>query len=504
MVKYIQQVLSRDEIPHALRKLRKKLRQIDNLEQINNRLLTKEEEYKVASKQEIRDEVQNLSSRLNQDESGSTQLLEELLVNLSQEDVAAPIPANAEETAEKCCWQDLFSGTKELVVSTINKHNDIVYDVAADEEFIVTCSRDTMVKVWDAVTGLEVHSLRGHTSGVSVVLLLTHDEGIEVAKSLELMSKHRVAISAGHDCTVCIWSITTGELLKSAYAYNSVTCMALIPSSMRLLLGTDGGKIDMWDVFSLQSLNSILTYDAITQIQILNNLAYVANSEGIVSIMRILGDGLVCLYSSEGVASASPIHALQVQGDHIYYGDDGINIKMLNWQTGLVKKFLNHCTTYGSTNAMYLMMNNELIASNYDIDSGISSLNVFKVPENKYVCSLSDEDTGRILSALVTQNVENCLRVITVGTEFKVWDVIPSGHKLSFQADHQKRIKLFHDPKYEVAESLITDSEIDDCESDSGSCQTDDYGAGRFESTYFPEEIPPLEKSLFMRWCSIL
>ena len=56
--------------------------------------------------------------------------------------------------------------------------------------------------------------------------------------------------------------------------------------------------------------------------------------------------------------------------DSLYYGDDGCNIKAIDWRKGRLRKIANHTEDIGFTDAV-AVAGNLLVASTYDIDTGL-------------------------------------------------------------------------------------------------------------------------------------
>ena len=71
---------------------------------------------------------------------------------------------------------------------------------------------------------------------------------------------------------------------------------------------------------------------------------YTASADGEIKIHEIREHSLNCVYVSENVRSLTGhtvslrgIKALVVKGDQLFCGDDGVNIKILDWKKGTPK-----------------------------------------------------------------------------------------------------------------------------------------------------------------------
>lgn len=76
-------------------------------------------------------------------------------------------------------------------------HEAGVLDVCLDDKYIISCSKDAMIKVWDRKTGICVRTLRGHRGPVNAVQL-----------------RGNKLVSASGDGMAKLWDLETGESKK--------------------------------------------------------------------------------------------------------------------------------------------------------------------------------------------------------------------------------------------------------------------------------------------------
>ena len=76
-----------------------------------------------------------------------------------------------------------------------------------------------------------------------------------------------------------------------------------------------------------------------------NQRIYTASTDNVIKIHEIREQSLKCVYVSENVRSLAGqpvslrrVKSLAVKGDVLFCGDDGVNIKVLDWKKG--KKLL--------------------------------------------------------------------------------------------------------------------------------------------------------------------
>ena len=97
-------------------------------------------------------------------------------------------------------------------------------------------SWDQTIRLWDASTGKELHTLKGHTSRVTSVSF--SPDGTRIA-------------SGSDDNTIRLWDVSTGEELHTLEGHmSSVFSVSFSPDGMRLLSQTNTGQKLVWDLKS--------------------------------------------------------------------------------------------------------------------------------------------------------------------------------------------------------------------------------------------------------------
>ncbi|KAK3587313.1 hypothetical protein CHS0354_011297 [Potamilus streckersoni] len=335
--------------------------------------------------------------------------------------------SSLQQTMKESRYQVLF----------LEGHNDVITAVEAADSILVTASRDTTVKIWDLRTLTEIQNLGGHTDSVTDVVILDKEQSATVASKLQWTDAfNHLVFSGSMDCSFKLWSAKTGQQIKSVYTYNPVTKLAYHPGQDIVITVSDGGKLELWDVVTSLNIQSLRAHDdAVTALCLMGNTVATSTSSGEIKVHEIRDRSLICLFASENLQNTSGrlltpryIRSLAATKDYIFYGDDGINIKVLNWKKGLVRKICNHAGDFGITDAL-CCHDKLLFASAFDLDTGIGSLNVFQVdPDLQYLITLTDEDTGHIMDVTYCQGAD-C--IITGGMELKVWRKLTSGQSVS-------------------------------------------------------------------------
>ena len=106
-------------------------------------------------------------------------------------------------------WDLLANGTKAEVSAILGAHSGSVFDLRIDDKHIVSCSNDTLIRVWDKHTLELLTTFEGHQAAVNAVGL----QGNKV-------------VSASGDRKMMMWDISTGERLKTFEGHDrGLTCI---------------------------------------------------------------------------------------------------------------------------------------------------------------------------------------------------------------------------------------------------------------------------------------
>ncbi|EIM87287.1 WD40 repeat-like protein [Stereum hirsutum FP-91666 SS1] len=158
------------------------------------------------------------------------------------------------------------------VKAVLRGHMGGVLDLRIDKDWIVSCSKDAVIRVWNRKT-LELHrTLCGHEGPVNAVGLqngrvvsasgdgkmmlwdiasgnrLTtfegHDRGLACIEF-----KDDLIVSGSNDCKIKIWSASTGECVKTLVGHDAlVRALAFDPASGRLVSASYDRTVKLWDM----------------------------------------------------------------------------------------------------------------------------------------------------------------------------------------------------------------------------------------------------------------
>ena len=90
-----------------------------------------------------------------------------------------------------------ITGDEFIPMHRLRGHEAGVLDVCLDDKYIISCSKDAMIKVWDRKTGTCIRTLKGHRGPVNAVQL-----------------RGNFLVSASGDGVAKLWNLETGVSIK--------------------------------------------------------------------------------------------------------------------------------------------------------------------------------------------------------------------------------------------------------------------------------------------------
>ncbi|XP_057303960.1 uncharacterized protein LOC130641253 isoform X1 [Hydractinia symbiolongicarpus] len=319
-----------------------------------------------------------------------------------------------------------------LKVGLLEGHHDDACAVDLCGNFVVSGSRDTSLKLWIASSREELKSLGGHDAAITGVCFMRDKP----------FSTYPNAVTASYDCSLRVWDLEKGETMKSIYVYSPVLCLDY--SAGVVAIGTEGGKVELYNVESSQQLFTVRAHeDAVSAVKILSDRKIASgSSDGIIKIHDPkVGDAAIFVLdlatikikqeSKENVAATpllntSKINCITSWNDYVIYGDDGFNVKVLDYQKGEVIKLRNNLNEYCPTEALSIgevQGRPFLFSVGSDVDKGDGYINVRSLPDFQYLGTIRDtkENSGSITTFRV-EEVDSKLCFVTGGMQLRVWD----------------------------------------------------------------------------------
>lgn len=458
-----------------VRKLQKKLRQIENLEiKIS---LTPEEKIKVSKKAELRSRLAELLLQLSgpqqtqgivgKEEDKMKRQVEEVTeqhvghrpaLKIAREErreneasdgnqtdgrgetnLPVSLTEEEQEDAEFRSRKQTWEKAK-FRLRALEGHSDIITCAVAVDNLVISGSRDTTVKVWHVPTATEQRNLGGHSGGVTCLCAPPPESCKRLARAFDLADKERFVLSGSTDCCVKIWALSSGQCVKSIYTFNAVTSLCFIPEGEGFIVtGSDAGKLQVWSWSSLENWLSVNAHlDAVTTLQSHGPLVFSGSAEGSVCVWEVCDEGpeplrRLHLWGPEvtGCGKEDGLNGrlvLSPRGDRVFLSCGKASIRILNWRTGVMTRLANHSSTAGVTDCVN-QIPGLLIASCFDLANGESTINLFSLPQCKYLVSLTSSDLPRILCFAAWLTASGDHRWVTGGHDLIVWEQLPGTFK---------------------------------------------------------------------------
>ena len=108
---------------------------------------------------------------------------------------------------------------------------------------MVSGSDDSTIKIWDAATGREMQTLKGHRGWVT---------------SVAFSADSKLVVSGSDNSTIKIWDAATGRETQTLKGYRSwVTSVAFSADSKLMVSGSGDSTIKIWDVATGQEMQTL-------------------------------------------------------------------------------------------------------------------------------------------------------------------------------------------------------------------------------------------------------
>ncbi|XP_076847286.1 uncharacterized protein LOC143493063 isoform X2 [Brachyhypopomus gauderio] len=500
-----------------VRKLQKKLRQIENLE--TKVSLTPEESIKVLKKAELRTRLADLllqqsvpqqtqrpvggeegSMKRQVEEGAETCLVAPPTAKAAREDkqkdkhrethnlppaAVSPDP-DTEFRAVRASWEKV-----KFRLRTLEGHSDIITCVAVVDNFVISGSRDTTVKVWHVPTATEQRNLGGHSGGVTCLSVPPAEYCRRLASALRLPDGERFVLSGSADCCVRTWTLSSGQCVKSVYTFNAIASLCFLAEGEGYIVtGSDAGKLQVWGWLDQENCQSVNAHaDVVDALQSQGPLLFSGSTDGGVCVWEVRHQGAEPLrrlreWGPEvtrcgGGTDVGGRLRLSARGERLYLACGRATLRVLDWQTGTVSRLTNHSSTAGVTDCVN-QIPGVLIGSCFDLTTGESNLNLFSLPQCRYLISLTSSNLQRIFCFAAWLTPSGGHRWVTGGRELIVWEQLPVNAKKRADVSVRRDSRL---------DSLLEESDRDSEE------ESDDDG-----EDYIPQDSSDVEEAAGSSW----
>lgn len=146
------------------------------------------------------------------------------------------------------------------------------------------------------------------------------------AKAFAITPNGDILISGGSGGRLCVWDLSTHELIESMVGEGSIVALCVTADGARVAAGTLKGPIYMWDLVTFSRLGMLRGHgDMVTELAACSHDASVVVSsslDGTVRVWNSTSMALVCALTEFGTGA---VHAVKISpdGSHIIAGGAG-------------------------------------------------------------------------------------------------------------------------------------------------------------------------------------
>ncbi|KAG6810389.1 hypothetical protein H0H92_012072 [Tricholoma furcatifolium] len=131
--------------------------------------------------------------------------------------------------------------------AVLRGHQGGVLDLRIDDRWIVSCSKDAVIRVWDRETLSLVRVLRGHDGPVNAV-------GLQAGR----------VVSASGDGKMILWDIASGERIRTFEGHNrGLACIEF--QDGLIVSGSNDCKIKIWNAETGECIRTLLGHEALVR-----------------------------------------------------------------------------------------------------------------------------------------------------------------------------------------------------------------------------------------------
>ncbi|MBD3884082.1 protein kinase [Phormidium tenue FACHB-886] len=260
---------------------------------------------------------------------------------------------DAAEAKRRFGWLRQLFGSPQPT-SSGNGHKGTVRSVAfsADRRYLLSGGEDAAVKLWDAITGKCLQTLREHHRPVFAVafgdtgryaLSASEDQTIKLwdislGQVVQTFQGHHLLVAAAYapsgqfvlagDTPMKLWDVSTGQVVQT-FDDPGVQAIAFSPDSRYVFSGGKDGRLRMWEVSTGRCLHSFVPHEASIQaIAVSPDGRYALSTDG--NSLR--------LWAIQGaVPDPAPLQLSQITAPVVLLGDRRYEQEVAQAQAALMR-----------------------------------------------------------------------------------------------------------------------------------------------------------------------
>ena len=213
-------------------------------------------------------------------------------------------------------------------------HSDFLYRIKQspfNTNHVATCSYDNTTKIWDSSNNAWtiIRSYTQHTSRVYGIDFIDED----------------TIASGSKDQTIKIWSLSSGQTIRTINANSEVNCLKLLKNRVHLTAGLLSGDINIYNINDGSLVSSLKghTWNVNDLVQISDEI-FASSGDTTVRIWNLTANATKFILQGHG----SNVNGLkQISFDIVASGSNDNNIKLWNVTNGtLIRTLTGHYTYF--------------------------------------------------------------------------------------------------------------------------------------------------------------